>query len=84
MATGSDFPIQDLEIPSLSQDSNVPLLKQDSNRVYSETESLLRQADEIDRLPLSDKFLRDTEYHYTLIEEVNKQYYDRKIGEVRL
>lgn len=78
---GSDFPIQDLGIPSLNQDSNV--LKQDSNGVYSETESLLRQADEIDKLPLSDESLRDTEYHCTLIKQVNKQYYDRKIGETK-
>jgi len=33
---------------------------------------------------LSDEFLRDTEYYYTLIEQVNTQHYDRKIGRTKI
>jgi hypothetical protein len=57
-------------------DSGIPLLNQDSNGIYPETESLPPQADDLERLPSSDESLRESQYYYTLIEQLNTQYYD--------
>lgn len=78
------FPIPDSGIPLLNHDSNIPLLNQDSNGIYSETESLLRQADDIERLPSSEESLRESQYYYTLVEQLNTQYYDGVIDTIAI